>query len=136
MSEKEEVLRKVFLTAFVLLVALLADPMAWLEGSPQMTSYAQDCPKLESHLYRIAQSSEPERTANQSNLYYSKGRIRVIIELTEPAVSPPEVYSLIIESRYAALIQALVAIQDLCTLSQEPSVKFVRAPYPATPSAN
>jgi len=119
----------------VLLVALWADPIAWLEETTEVTSYAQECPKLESRLDRLVRSSEPERAANQGNLYYSKGRVRVIIELTEQAVSPPERYSMIIESRYSALIQALVAIQDLCNLSRDPSVRFVRAPYPATPLA-
>lgn len=92
-----------------------------------------ECPKLESRLYQVAQSSDPEHAANQSGLYYSQGRVRVIIELADPAVSLPAGYSLIIESRYNTLIQASVALQDLCKLSQEPSVRLVRAPYEATP---
>ncbi|MBI4640237.1 MAG: hypothetical protein HY731_06055 [Candidatus Tectomicrobia bacterium] len=100
-------------------------------ATTDVVSNSRGCPKLEDLLFQVTQSSDPERTANQRGLFFSQGRIRVIIELTSPAVSLPTGYSLVIETRFQSLVQALVAVQDLCRLSEEPSVRLVRAPFEA-----
>lgn len=101
-------------------------------GIAVSTSY-QECPKLENRLYQVAQSSNPERAASERSLYYSQGRVRVVIEMTDPDLPLPSAYSLIVESRYNTLIQALVLPQDMCQLSQESSVRSVRAPSETVP---
>lgn len=89
------------------------------------------CPKLDTVLFKLSQSSNPKEYASKQGLFYSNGRIRVEIKLTSQDVRLPNKYSIQVEKRYRDLLQALVPIDKLCPLSNEPQVKLVQAPIPS-----
>ncbi|MBI2304579.1 MAG: hypothetical protein HYU86_07535 [Chloroflexi bacterium] len=91
------------------------------------------CPNLEDRLYQLTLSPDPAALAARSNLFYSQGRVRVVIELPSAESPAPSGYGLTVESRAQALVQALVPVDALCALAADPLVKSVRAPLPRLP---
>ncbi len=86
------------------------------------------CPNLESRLYRLTTADDPAAYAAGSGLQYSEGRVRVVIEFQGPNDSLPAGYDVAVEARQGNLVQARAPVQDLCRISNEPNVRFVRAP--------
>lgn len=106
---------------------------ATLTPSFTVTPTKAGCPKLEDRLYQLTVSPDPAALAAQTGLFYSQGRVRVIIELPSAESPAPSGYGLTVESRAQALVQALVPVDALCALAADGNVKFVRAPLPRLP---
>jgi hypothetical protein len=95
-------------------------------GTP--TVKQNECPKLESRLYGLTAATDQVAYASANELYFANGRTRVVIELQQTDTALPSGYDIIVESRQGQLVQALVLVSDLCRMSNEPQVRFVRAP--------
>ncbi len=95
---------------------------------PACVGPQQPCPRLEDRLYRLTTSPDPEAYARQADLYYSQGRVRVIIELESAEDRVPQLPGLTIESRAGELVQALVPVERLCELAAANGVRLVRSP--------
>lgn len=117
-----------------LLLFLACAPAGPGEALPSATPYKPaDCPKLESRLYQLVTAPNPTEFARTSDLAYADGSVRVVIELRSKDESLPPGYSIKVETRSNELVQASVPLNELCKLSNEPQVKFIREPFKAVP---
>lgn len=98
-------------------------------GTP--TPKQSECPKLESRLYGLTVAADPAAYASANNLYYVDGRTRVVVELQQANGAMPGGYNLNVEARQEQFVQATAFARDLCRLSNEPQVRFVRVPFQA-----
>jgi len=89
--------------------------------------------KLTSILYELAIASEPENFAKQHDIFLSNGRVRVFI-FFNPASSSSERekifenYKIAIEKKSNDLLRALLPINTLIPISQEPIIWSIRLP--------
>jgi hypothetical protein len=93
-----------------------------------------ECPHLESGLYDLAVAQNPVELAKATGLFYEDGKTRVVVELATPEtdISFLAKYDAQIETQAGSLVQALVPLAELCNLSNDPQVLFVRKPNIAT----
>lgn len=101
-------------------------------------SKASECPQMESRLYDLTTATDPAAFAQSHGLYYGDGRTRVVVVLVAPEAGTSILtqYDAQVETRYESLVQVLVPPAELCDLSNDPQVQFVRAPRVAEPSPN
>ena len=89
--------------------------------------------KLSSILYELAIAKEPEKFANEHNIFLAKDKVGVSIYFN-PASSNSEReklienYILIVEKKYSSLLRVLVPIDRLIPLSKESAVWSIRLP--------
>ena len=89
--------------------------------------------KLSSMLYELAISQDPEYFAKKHNIFLSEDRIKVYI-FYDPGISLSEEettfkeYNIMIEKKSNGLIRALVPINKLIPLSQDPVIRSIRLP--------
>jgi hypothetical protein len=95
---------------------------------------AVDCPRLESRLCQLVQAADPTSFAAGAQLEYADGRVRVIVELVS-VDEPMPAYGQTEEARYQGLVQAVVALDQLCALSNDPAVAAVRSSRRGEPNA-
>ena len=88
------------------------------------------CPHLESRLYDLTVAEDPAGFAQTMDLFYEGGATRVVIQLATPGADTSFLaeYAARIETQTESLVQALVPAEELCDLSNDPQVKFVRGP--------
>ena len=91
-----------------------------------------DCPKLESALYQLTQSSDPATDAAGMGVQYEAGKVRVIVELNEPESGQLAAYQATIERQVIQTVRVLVPLNNLCVLSDDAAVDFVRVPSNGT----
>jgi hypothetical protein len=92
----------------------------------------EDYPKLEGRLFQLAIAEDPIEFARQRDLDH-RVVVRVLIELESPDSPIPD--GICVEGRFGKRIEALVPIDRLLTLSQEPQVKAVRTVPPIQPDS-
>jgi len=103
------------------------------KGQGEQPTYKQeDYPNLESQLFQLATDKDPQKFAEIHNLKYKDGTVQVEIEL-KPGLSLPSGYTIQVEAQYENLIQARVSLKDLLKLSNEPQIKYIRAPMEVQP---
>lgn len=95
---------------------------------------ARGCPKLDSRLVQLIGAADPSAFAAGAGLVYRDGAVRVVVEL-QASGEPSPGYGLIEEARYENLVQALAPVEQLCPLSDDTGVLFVRPPVAASPAA-
>ena len=100
-------------------------------GSPPVIS-AEDCPRLNSQLLQLVNAPDPAEFASSAGLEMEDGAVRAVVELAGETM--PGIEGVVVERSYANLIQALVPIELLCDLSNDPQVKVVRPPLSAQPA--
>ncbi|MBS7654968.1 hypothetical protein KEJ50_00460 [Candidatus Bathyarchaeota archaeon] len=88
--------------------------------------------KLEASLQKLievySKGENVESFAEANRIFYEEGKVRVVIELVNEQAEVPEGYGVVIEKRYKNMVQALVPINNLESLSNSPLVKFIRTP--------
>lgn len=84
-------------------------------------------PKLGSVLYQLTQSGNYIEFAETYNLYVEDDKVRVVIETTVEYTLSSEFG--VEETKNGNLIQALVYIDKLLELADEPDIQFIRTPY-------
>ena len=94
---------------------------------------SQGCRGLEDRLYRMMNASDPARFAQEQSIYYSRGLVRVAIELSGPDASLPTGYEIQVEARAGSSVQALIQLGELCRISSEPEVRSVMVPFEVKP---
>lgn len=94
--------------------------------------HAQDCPRLDSQLFQLSRSVDPERFASGAGLDLNSSGALVVVELAAGA-EVPRGHGLDVEARYANLVQARVPLSELCALAQEPAVVSVAPPARGVP---
>jgi len=101
-----------------------------LEAVQKLPTLTQEaCPRLQHQLLGLMQASNPIQFAFDHSLYLTAdAQVRVIIVLIDEEAAVPLEYLRQIETWYGDLLQAVVPVVDLCALSNEPQVNFVRAP--------
>jgi len=82
--------------------------------------------KLQRTLFELATAEDPQAYAKQHDMG-GFPLVRVVIEL-EPGASLPEGFTLQVESRFDDQVQVLVPLKELLDLSQQPQVRYIRAP--------
>ena len=87
--------------------------------------------KLESALYELTKSEDRNGFAQSHGLVVIDGKVRVTIELVNTNYKLPSNFGGE-ESRYENLIQALVQIDKIEELADDPNIKFIRPPYSST----
>jgi hypothetical protein len=90
--------------------------------------------RLDSTLYGLMVAPDWYDYAAAHGIDLSGLRARVIIELVTPRTLP-QLPNLLVEARSDNLIRALVPIQQLLTLADDPAVAFVRLPNKPQPSS-
>lgn len=104
-----------------------------------------ECPKLENRLLGLTQAANPEQYALLQGFYYEKEEttkgdsvvwVRLVIELHKANDSLPTGYALRFEGRYEHLVQLLSRVADLCALSNEVQVAYVRPPVGPLPDGS
>jgi hypothetical protein len=83
----------------------------------------EDYPKLESRLFQLATAEDPIEFAKRQGLDYAVV-VRVLVELESPDSSVPD--GICVENRFEEEVEALVPLERLLTLAQEPQVKVIR----------
>jgi len=127
-------LRKFF--KYALLIAVLASLAisVIIAQKPFFTAFenSKKPEKLEVLLQKLielySKGEDVERFAEANGIFYEEGKVRVVIELVSEQIEVPEGYNLIIEKRYKNMVQALVPVSNLESLSKSPLVKFIRIP--------
>ncbi len=84
-------------------------------------------PKLDQVLYQLATSKDPKAFAIQKGINMSGESVRVIITVADGADIPGE-FHVIIEQRDKNIIQALVPVNELLDLANEPGVSYIKVP--------
>ena len=92
------------------------------------------CPRLDSRLLQLSQAEDPPTFAAGAGLDYRDGTVLVVVELVDP-IQVPQGYGLIVEATYANLIQARAPLEQLCSLSADVAVLFVRPPAAISPES-
>jgi hypothetical protein len=89
-----------------------------------------ECPHLESRLYDLAMSPNPVAFAQTTGLFYEDGVTRTVVELATPETDIAFLakYDAQIEKQAGSLVQVLVPLAELCNLSNDSQVQFVRGP--------
>jgi hypothetical protein len=90
-------------------------------------AHSQICPRLDSQLFQLIQSPDPERFASGARLDLNPSGVRVAIELAAGNGLSPR-YQWVIEARYANTVQARVPLSNLCALASDASVVSVAPP--------
>ena len=98
--------------------------VAFAQSSDDINTYKN--PKLESLLMQMISSDDPKLFASTHGLPMENSNIRVIIEISNESAKLPDY--IIEETRQSNKIQAIVPIEKISTLSQEPDVIFIRLP--------
>lgn len=96
--------------------------------TPVPRTAEQECRGLEDRLRRMMSAQDSTRFALEQRIYYQGGLVRVSIELASAEAQLPSGYGLQVEGRAQNLIQALLPLQELCQLSNEPQVLSVMVP--------
>jgi len=123
--------RRVILIILVLsLIVLIAGCTNEQGGNGTVTgTISKNQPgNLESVLYQLTQSTQPNEFAKERGLYVKNGKVRVVIELENKTGTIPPGYGIVEETRYDGLVQAMVPINRLIEISREQGVKVVRVP--------
>jgi len=92
---------------------------------------------LASVLYELIKSPDRSDFAQRHGLYLSQEKVRVIIELLPGVKEVEGDYEMVVEGRTKNLIKALVPIDQLGLLAEDPWVGFIRPPHkphPLSPS--
>ncbi len=92
------------------------------------------CPKLDSALYELMAAADRSAYARQHALQYEDGAVRVTLELASDQAVLPSSHRITIEERLERLVRALVPVDNLCELSNDPSVRMIRVPTPVEPA--
>jgi hypothetical protein len=103
-----------------------------LMASTKSPTQSQTCPRLDSQLFQLTQSSAPEQFASGAGLDLNSSGVRVVIELAA-GNDLPSGSRVTIEARYANWVQARVPVSDLCALASETSVVSVVTPARPVP---
>ena len=121
--------RRVLLIILVLsLIILIAGCTNEPGGNGKVNLTKNQPVKLESVLYQLTQSTQPNEFATERGLYVKNGKVRVVIELENKTGTIPAGYGIVEETRYDGLVQAMVPINSLIGISRVQGVKVVRVP--------
>lgn len=92
---------------------------------------SSECPHLESRLYDLTVAQDPTDLAQTMGIFYEDDATRVVIQLAAPRtdISFLGEYGAQIKTQTESLVEALVPVEKLCDLSNDPQVKSVREPH-------
>jgi hypothetical protein len=82
---------------------------------------------------RPAASHDPQAFAATSGIERRQGSVLIGTTLAG-AGDPPLAYGVVVEARYADLMQAWVPVHQLCALSSDPNVVAIRSAMPGLPN--
>lgn len=99
---------------------------------------SEDYPKLQSQLFELAVSEDPQSYAERHGLNYEDGYVQVEIEAQAPEWVGDlrwaiEVLGGWVEADYESLIQARLPVEALLELAKHPRVLMVRSPVRSHP---
>ena len=128
----------------ILLIVCCAMPITFIISnatSEDLTSQINDTKqkpeKIESVLYQVVKAQKRDDFAEAHGLYLKEGKVRVVIEIENTEVLKIENvlkgYGAVMETYHENLVQALVPVDDLIALSEDPDVNYIRTPLPAHP---
>lgn len=116
-------MHKRIMISLICALALLSVAFA---GTSDDTSAFNKNPKLESLLTQMISSDDPQDFAITHGFSMENGNIRVVIEMyNETTILPGYIIE---EIRQGNRVQAIVPIEKISTLSNEPDVIFIRLP--------
>lgn len=86
-----------------------------------------DCPRLESILYDTARSPDPQALARQLRMILDDaGRVQVLLTLADTSPVDLSAYNATITGQTDTQAQAFAPFDQLCALSNDPSILMVR----------
>lgn len=109
----------------ILICALTLLSVAFAQTSDDSNAQKK-YPKLESLLTQMISSDDPQLFARTHGIPVENSNIRVVVEMSDETAQLPDY--LIEEIRQGNKVQAMVPIEKISTLSQEPDVMFIRLP--------
>lgn len=120
----------IFMTAFVILVYAqdIYEQGGPSPGYNDTKLYERGYPKLESVLYELTQATDYKKFAQEHDLDVIDNKVRVYLELNNKFVLPSEFGTEEIKLDQYNLIQALVYVDKLLNLTENPNIKFIRVP--------
>lgn len=105
-------------------------PMNLTDTTPRPKPDA--CPRLESVLATITRAPDPLVMARQLGMPLDETqRIQVLITLASDAAADFNAYGAVVTKQSGTLAQAFVPLDQLCPLSNDPTVLMVRSANPA-----
>jgi len=125
----------------ILVFVTIAAASGWeIINPPSFDRPDKGNPKLDSQLNQLVSAErlgEAESFAEQSNIELIEGSVRVIIECAPNQVADAMLAAqnagATIEMDYDNLLQVIVPINKLATLTDAESIHFIRLPHLATP---
>ena len=98
--------------------------------NPAEVPYREDnpCPRLDGQLYQLTQSADPISGAKNLGLVYKDGKVQVLFALVDAHVSFLTAFDVELGTQLGNQVQAFVAIERLCELSNHPSVLAIQPP--------
>jgi hypothetical protein len=127
----------------IIITGLSACSAAEAGDLPPVSSIDKGNPKLDSQLNKLVEAEEQGELisfAEENNIELNGNKVRVIIECVEgqlDAVSGAITEnSVIVETSYKDLLQALVPVSALEKLSEEPGIRLIRMPLELLPGTD
>lgn len=116
----------------MLLIPLVAASTAEDINTLPINNTKENPEKIESVLYQLMKAQKRDDFAEAHGLYLKDDKVRVVIELNNTGVLNGEEiikrYDGIMETYHENLVQALVPVDNLIALSENPDVIYVRTP--------
>lgn len=91
------------------------------------------CPKVEKKLLDLMDASDRAGFAKREGIDYQAGFVRVILELSKKDDAPPQQQDVRVEGREGKLVQAMAAVDKLCSLAADPRIVSIRTPAKPVP---
>jgi hypothetical protein len=88
------------------------------------------CEKLDRRLFALTGAGDRAASARATGLYYAEGRVRTVVELVDAQAPAPA--GVQVEVRADRRLQALVSVEELCSVAADPAVRRVGAPTDLT----
>ena len=95
---------------------------------------ASECPHLDSNLFALTKSADPQGFATSHAMNVDGAGVRVLIELSHDSFAASS-YGVTVEARYDMSMQARVPISALCEMSRDPAVLSVAVGAPPRPGS-
>ncbi|HJH26701.1 MAG TPA: hypothetical protein C5S37_08000, partial [Methanophagales archaeon] len=137
MEIKGKMIARISISVILVVIGLLLVPLAAASTAEDINTLPindtkGNPEKIESVLYQLMKAQKRDDFAEAHGLYLIDDKVRVVIELNNTEVLNREKiikrYDGTMETYHENLVQALVPVDNLIPLSENPSVIYVRTP--------
>lgn len=94
--------------------------------------------KIDQKIQEVINSSDKEETAKNNGLFYQNGNLRVHLIFSH-RITPEEkkeiysIYKIIVEKDTGQMVRAMVPVEEIMELGENPLILFIKIPDKALP---